>query len=243
MVARGDLGVEIPTEKVFLAQKMMVGKCLRAGKPIVVATQMLESMNKKSRPTRAEASDVANAVMDGADCVMLSGESAKGAFPVVCVDIMARICKEAEVATYHRQLFEELRMLTPKPADLTKTTSIMAVAASIENQAAAIIVLTTSGRSAQCIAAYRPRCPILAVTRDEIAARQMRLMRAVIPVFYTEPRASVWEKDVENRIQQALHVGEQRDFIKPGFPVILVHGSRSDSGNTDTMKIINFQRK
>uniref|UniRef100_A0A8C5FG98 Pyruvate kinase n=2 Tax=Gadus morhua TaxID=8049 RepID=A0A8C5FG98_GADMO len=239
MVARGDLGIEIPAEKVFIAQKMMTGRCNAAGKPVICATQMLESMVSHPRPTRAEGGDVANAVLDGADCVMLSGETAKGLFPVEAVAMMHSICREAEAAIFHQQLFEELRRLTPLSYDPTEVTAIGAVESSFKCYAGAIIVLSTTGRSAHLLSRYRPRCPIVAVTRSPQVARQSQLLRGVFPALFHPLPAPVWADDVDNRVDFGFEIGKARGFFKPGDMVIIVTGWIPGSGHTNIMRAVN----
>uniref|UniRef100_A0A8C5EVX1 Pyruvate kinase n=1 Tax=Gouania willdenowi TaxID=441366 RepID=A0A8C5EVX1_GOUWI len=239
MVARGDLGIEIPAEKVFIAQKMMIGRCNSAGKPVICATQMLESMVFHPRPTRAESSDVANAVLDGADCVMLSGETAKGAFPLEAVAMMHSVCREAEGAIFHQQLFEELRRLTPLTSDPTEVTAIGAVESSFKCCAGAIIVLTTKGRSAHLLSRYRPRCPIIAVTRNPQVARQSQLLRGVFPVLFHPLPAPVWADDVDRRVNFGIEVGKARGFYKSGDMVIVVTGWIPSSSHTNIMRAVN----
>ncbi|KAF3832349.1 hypothetical protein F7725_026014 [Dissostichus mawsoni] len=287
MVARGDLGIEIPTEKVFLAQKMMIGRCNRAGKPITCATQMLESMIKKPRPTRAEGSDVANAVLDGADCIMLSGETAKGDYPLEAVQTQHKIAREAEAAMFHRQVFEDLRRSTPPCTDPAEAIAIGAVEASFKSLASAmiiareaeaatfhrrlfeelrrsskltrdlseavavgavesafkccasaLIVLTKTGRSAHLISRYRPRAPIIAVTRNAQTARQAHLYRGIFPVLYTNPSHDVWAEDVDMRVNFAMDMGKARGFFKEGDVVIVLTGWRPGSGYTNTMRVV-----
>ncbi|XP_046982467.1 pyruvate kinase-like isoform X1 [Schistocerca americana] len=239
MVARGDLGIEIPPEKVFLAQKAMISRCNKVGKPVICATQMLESMVKKPRPTRAETSDVANAILDGADCVMLSGETAKGDYPLECVLTMANICKEAEAAIWQRQIFSDLSSKAVPPMDVAQSVAIATVEASMKCLATAIIVITTTGRSAHLISKYRPRCPIIAVTRYGQVARQCHLYRAILPLHYTAPPLQDWLKDVDVRVQFGLQFGKSRGFIRDGDPVIVVTGWKQGSGFTNTMRIVH----
>ncbi|KAF7965666.1 hypothetical protein HWV62_42388 [Athelia sp. TMB] len=239
MVARGDLGIEIPASQVFLAQKMMISKCNVAGKSVIVATQMLEV---NPRPTRAEVSDVANAVLDGADCVMLSGETAKGAYPIQSVLMMAETCLLAEYAICHPPLYDEIRALQARPTQTAETLAIAAVAAASEQTASAILVLSTSGNTARLISKYRPSVPIITVTRNEQTSRQIHLHRGVYPFWYPEPRGieqHQWQTDVDNRIRFGLRNALALNLIKPGSTIVAVQGWKGGLGHTNTLRILS----
>ncbi|KAH7104567.1 pyruvate kinase [Auriculariales sp. MPI-PUGE-AT-0066] len=242
MVARGDLGIEIPASQVFIAQKMMIAKCNVAGKPVICATQMLESMTVNPRPTRAEVSDVANAVLDGADCVMLSGETAKGAYPIEAIKMMAETCILAESAISYPVLFDELRALSPRPTPTAESVAIAAVAAASEQGASAIVVLSTSGNTARLVSKYRPSCPIITITRNEQTARQIHLHRGCYPFWYSEPRgieAAQWQTDVDNRIRFGLRSALGLKIISPGTTIIAIQGWKGGLGHTNTMRVLN----
>merc|ERR1711935_309454 len=239
MVARGDMGIEIPAEKVFLAQKMIIGRCNVIGKPVICATQMLESMVSKPRPTRAEVSDVADAVLDGADCVMLSGETAKGEYPTEAVSIMAKIARDAEGATFNQQYFDDLRSTPGITKDWSEVLGPAVVEAAFKCNASCIIVLTRSGASAQLIAKYRPRCPIYAITRFEQAARQCMLYRNIHPVLYAEDVAPQRDEDIDNRIKFVFKSAMDRGEINPGTIAVVVSGwVQGASGSTNTIRLM-----
>ncbi|KAJ9643970.1 Pyruvate kinase [Coniosporium tulheliwenetii] len=218
MVARGDLGIEIPPAQVFIAQKMMITKCNIAGKPAICATQMLESMTYNPRPTRAEVSDVGNAVLDGADCVMLSGETAKGNYPAEAVTMMHETCLLAEVAIPYVNAFDELRKLAPVPCPTTETCAMAAVSASLEQNAGAILVLTTSGTTARLVSKYRPVCPIIMKKPD----------------FKETP----WQEDVDRRLEWGIMNAIKLGVLNKGDAVICVQGWRGGMGHTNTLRIV-----
>ncbi|OCL00949.1 pyruvate kinase [Cenococcum geophilum 1.58] len=242
MVARGDLGIEIPPSQVFIAQKMMITKCNIAGKPAICATQMLESMTYNPRPTRAEVSDVGNAVLDGADCVMLSGETAKGNYPVEAVTMMHETCLLAEVAIPYVSAFDELRKLAPVPVPTTETCAMAAVSASLEQNAGAILVLTTSGNTARLVSKYRPVCPIIMVTRNAMASRYSHLYRGVYPFYFPEPKPDFskasWQEDVDRRLTWGIMNAIKLGVLNKGDAVVCVQGWRGGMGHTNTLRIV-----
>lgn len=224
-----------------MLKKMIISRCNAVGKPVICATQMLESMVKAPRPTRAEVSDVANAVLDGSDSIMLSGETAKGDYPVEAVRMQHLIAREAEPAIYHRQLFDDLRTVTGFAVDTTETVAIAVVEAALKCRAAGIICLTTSGISAHKIAKYRPQCPIFAITRNERSAKQCQAFRSIVPILFHKERIEPWSDDVEQRVEYCMELGKHRNLLEKGKFVVVVTGWRQGSGATNTMRIATVQ--
>lgn len=235
MVARGDLGVEIPIELVSIAQKMMISKCNIAGKAVITATQMLESMIKNPRPTRAESTDVANAVFDGSDCVMLSGETAKGDFPIEAVSTMVGICREAEAAIDYNNQFQTLRSSLRKRGGLsvTETITSSAVKTAYDLNAALILCLTESGQTAEMVSKYRPKCPVVCVTSNESSARQLLIRRGAFPLVVGSMLGT------ESIISRCLVRATSAGLCKTGDMIVLVSGMREGvSGSTNILRVM-----
>ncbi|RWS19019.1 pyruvate kinase-like isoform X2 [Leptotrombidium deliense] len=199
---------------------------------------MLESMVKHPRPNRPECSDIANAVLDGVDCIVLTTETARGNYPIDAVSAAHQICREAEAACFNRHIFNDLVNLTLSPTAPMYTIAIAAVTASLKSLAAAIVVITSSGNSAFTIAKYRPRCPILLVCRHKRVTRQAHLYRGILPIFYDQTPLEDWQKDVDQRVKRSFEIGKQRGFLKPKDEVILIQGWRKGKGATNCIRIV-----
>lgn len=231
MVARGDLGVEIPPEDVPGKQKELIRACRIAAKPVIVATQMLDSMVNSPTPTRAEASDVAGAIYDGADAVMLSAESATGAYPVETVKMMSRIIEKTEKHKHYRLILDATEPTTP----LTSQQAVASAAASlaVAVHAPLIIAYTTSGATALRISRARPPLPILALTPSEQVARQLGLLWGVVS------RHSSEIADYERSVEHAEAVAQETELVSPGDQVVVVTGFPfAQSGSTNNLRVI-----
>lgn len=230
MIARGDLGVEIPTEEVPIVQKMIIEKCYKGGKPVITATQMLDSMIKNPRPTRAESNDVANAVYDGTSAVMLSGESAAGKYPIESVKTMVRIAKKAEEAIDFGKKLASMQF--DMLGNITNAISYATCTTALQLNAAAIISVTRSGQTARMISRFRPTCPVIATTDNPKALRQLFLSWGVFPVLVDE--ASSIEEMFETGVRKALDM----NVVKQGDIVIITAGVPVGvSGTTNLLKV------
>jgi len=230
MVARGDLGVEIPLERVPVIQKMLIHKAYTSGKPVITATQMLDSMMKNPRPTRAEATDVANAIYDGTSAIMLSGETAAGQYPVEAVRTMARIALCAESDINYAKRFKEREAETAP--DVTNAISHATCTSAHDLGAAAILTVTKGGRTAKMISKYRPSCPIICCTTDETVCRQLSLSWGVIPLMIGEA------ENTDDLFERAVEAGEKAGLLHDGELVVMTAGvPLGVSGTTNLMKV------
>ncbi|MBM7865962.1 pyruvate kinase [Heliobacterium gestii] len=226
MVARGDLGVEIPAEEVPILQKSIISECNRLGKPVITATQMLDSMINNPRPTRAEASDVANAIFDGTDAIMLSGETANGKYPVIAVQTMDRIARRAEASLHRNQTIHNGR------TSVTDAIGQAVCVTAAQLEAAAILTVTVSGYTARMIARYRPQSPIVAVTPEPSVMRRLALVWGVIPL------PSVHLTDTDRMLATAVNVAVEHDLIQGGDLVVITAGVPVGvQGSTNLLKV------
>ena len=229
MVARGDLGVEIPTEEIPLAQKMMIKKCNEAGKPVITATQMLDSMMRNPRPTRAEVTDVANAIYDGTDAIMLSGETAAGKYPAEAVKTMATIAKRAEEDIDYNEMIKAKEI-----TDITVTNAIShaTCTTAMGLNASAIITFTSSGHTARMVSKFRPECPIIAATNDEGVMRRLSLSWGVYPV------KSTLANNTDEMIANSIISSKEQKYVKSDDIVVITAGVPIGvSGTTNLIKV------
>lgn len=212
-----------------------------ARKPVFVIAQLLESMYNKPRPTRAEASNVANAVLDGADGLILTVETAEGIYPHDSVRFMSQICREAERSRFHKTIRAELNACRLARGlcrqHVSHVTALSSVEAAVNSHAKAIFVITTSGASAVAIATAGPCCPVIAITRYPRVARHCRAYRGLFPFVYTGEQLENWSEGMDLRLNTALDSARADGIIRPHDNVIIVTGSMAGQGNTNTMQI------
>ena len=236
MVARGDMGVEIPLEEVPILQKKMIKMAVAQGKHVITATQMLESMIKNPRPTRAEATDIANAIYDGTTAIMLSGESAAGLYPVEAVKTMSRIAERAEQDIDYRGRMQRVKEDRQETPDITTAISYATCSVASDLNAAAIITVTMSGFTANMIARYKPGCQIIGCTLDEKVYRQLNLLWGVKPVMIQK------EQTTDALFEEAVFKAKQAGLVKTGDTVVITAGvPLGVVGKTDMIHVVEVE--
>ncbi len=214
MVARGDLGVELPVEKVPMAQREIIRKCIHRAKPVIVATQMMESMIDRVKPNRSEITDVANAVLEGADAVMLSGETATGKHPALVVETMLKIIREVEKTEYRYDREEDLVPQPHSPSFLSDAICYNACKLANDTNAQALVGMTQSGYTAFMLSSYRPRCPLYIFTKEKTLVNQLSLSWGVRAFFYSE------EESLDAIVNDQIKILKERGFVQSGDVVV-----------------------
>lgn len=233
MVARGDLGVEIPAFRVPIVQKQLIRQCYRFGKPVITATQMLDSMMRNPRPTRAEVSDVANAILDGTSAIMLSGETAAGKYPLDAFSMMKQIAEEMELKYDYWDFFKQ----SGEPVEPTVGSAIShaCCTTAMDLKAKAIVTMSLSGRTARLISRFRPGCPIIATASNEKVVRQLQLSWGVVPYYTTQQNTA--DDIFAGAVDAAVNTG----LVSTGDVVVITCGTPVGlSGTTNTLKIQNI---
>ena len=230
MVARGDMGVELPLADVPGVQKRIIRATVTSGKPVITATQMLASMEVNPKPTRAEASDVANAILDGTSAVMLSGETAAGKFPLQAVRTMAELAQRAEASLKEYGFLQHI--LTHSSNVVTEAVSQSAADMADRLNAAAIISLTETGFTSRLVSKHRPECPILAVTASQTVARRLCMNWGVNPVVYAGNPSD------DEKISVALDAARELDMVEDGDIVVVTAGRHEESGGTNVIRVL-----
>jgi pyruvate kinase len=233
MVARGDMGVELPLADVPRTQKHIIRTTVSNGKPVITATQMLASMEWNPKPTRAEASDVANAILDGTSAVMLSGETAVGKYPLQALRILSTIALRAEASLNE---YGYLQKIKPSPSNIvTQAIGQASVGMGANLNAVAIISLTESGFTSRLVSKYRPECPILAITSSERVARKLSMNWGVVPTLYQG------EATDDARIEFAISEAKRLVNATAGDIVVITAGHTQKSGSTDLIRVVTMQ--
>ncbi len=233
MVARGDMGVEVAMEEVPILQKKMIKMAVAQGKHVITATQMLESMIKNPRPTRAEATDIANAIYDGTTAIMLSGESAAGLYPVEAVRTMEKIAERAEQDIDYRSRMQRMQSGSAQMHDITTAISYATCSVAMDLGAAAIITVTMSGFTADMIARYKPGCPVIGCTLDEKVCRQLNLLWGVSPIMIKK------EQTTDALFEEAVFKSKQAGLVKAGDTVVITAGvPLGVAGKTDMIHVV-----
>ena len=238
MICRADLGMEIPPEKVFIAQKWMVEKANLAAKPVIMANQMLESMVKAPRPTRAEASEIATCILDGVDAICLNNETAHGDYPINAVNILSKCCAEAEKTIDYKKVFADLKLYSPAPYGTAEAVASSAVASVIDLKLDLVVVITENGRMGRLISKYKPEVPILVCSEHDFVVRQMLLQRGVHGL-------KIASNTAENVLKTVLSEAKKMKIVKGGAKVVCIQAwnedSTDDTQEATVMKILDVE--